>query len=212
MTKSKGILPARAAWTAEQDAILTKRYPSEKTADIAQTLNLKIHVVYKRATTLGLKKSQAFFASAASGRTDGKRGNATRFKKGGESWNLGKKGMDFGGKETRFKPGNKPHNYMPVGSEKMADGYLWIKIADPKTWKQKHYLVWKEAHGEYPKKGFLLHFKDGNQLNIALENLEILSRQEWILRNTIQQYPTPLKELIRLSAKLKRNINEHQQS
>lgn len=211
MTKSKGILPPRTIWTPAQDAILTSRYPNEKTDVIAQALGLKVHIVYKRATTLGLKKSDAFFSSEASGRTNGQHGGATRFKKGGTSWNLGKKGLDFGGKETRFKPGASPHNYMPVGSEKIADGYVWVKLADPKTWKQKHHIVWKDIHGEYPKKGFVLHFKDGNRLNIAPDNLELLSRKEWILRNTIQQYPAPLKQLIRLNAKLRRKVNEHEQ-
>jgi hypothetical protein len=198
-------------WTFEQDAILTQRYPNEKAAIIAMDLGRAVHSIYARAKQLKLRKSVEFLASEASGRTNGSQGAATRFSKGGASWNLGKKGLDIGGKETRFKLGQMPHNHMAVGSEKIADGYVWVKLAEPKTWKQKHHLVWKEAHGDYPPKGFVLAFKDGNRMNVALENLELLSRQDWIQRHTIHQYPEPLKEVIRLSAKLRRKLNVDEQ-
>lgn len=210
MTKSKGIRAARIEWTAQHDALLAQRYPNEKAGAIASDMGRTVHCIYARATKLKLCKSAEFFASAASGRTNGSQGAATRFNKGGTSWNKDKKGLQIGGIETRFKAGQMPHNHMPVGSEKLADGYVWVKLAEPKTWKQKHHLVWKAAHGSYPPKGFLLAFRDGNQQNTALENLELISRQEWMRRNTIHQYPEPLKEVIRLSAKLRRKLNANQ--
>lgn len=210
MTKSRNILAPRMYWTANHDALLTTRYPDEKAGIIARDMGRTVHCVYARAKKLKLRKSAEFFASAASGRSNGSIGAATRFNKGGTSWNLGKKGLQIGGIETRFKPGQMPHNHMPVGSERIVDGYVWVKLAEPKTWKQKHYLVWKDAYGSYPQKGFLLAFRDGNQLNVALENLELFSKEEWMKRNTIHQYPEPLKEVIRLSAKLRRKLNANQ--
>lgn len=207
MTKSKGILAPRINWTAERDAMLIQRYPNEKAGIIAKDMGIAVCCVYGRAKKLKLCKSAEFFASDASGRTNGSQGAATRFSKGGASWNRGIKGLDIGGKATRFKSGHMPHNHMAVGSEKIADGYIWVKLAEPKTWKQKHYLVWKEAHGSYPPKGFVLAFRDSNQMNTALDNLDLVSRQDWIKRNTIHQYPEPLKEVIRLSAKLRRKLN-----
>jgi len=207
MTKSRGILAPRFDWSEEQDEILIQRYPNEKAELIAKDMGCAVHCIYKRATKLKLCKSTEFLASDASGRTNGSQGTATRFSKGGASWNLGKKGLDIGGKQTQFKPGQLPHNHMSVGSEKIADGYVWVKLAEPNIWKQKHHMVWKEAHGSYPSKGSVLAFKDGNRMNMAPENLELLTRQEWIKRHTIHQYPEPLKEVIRLSAKLRRKLN-----
>lgn len=207
MTKSKGILPPRKKWSADEDAILSERYPNERAADIAKTLGVQLHILYARAKKLGLEKSEEFKASEASGRTNGKHGQAYRFPKGNASWNKGRKGLAIGGVETQFKKGAKPHNYKQIGSERIVDGYLYVKTEDPNKWVQKHYLVWQEKTGALPPKGSVLAFKDGNKMNFAFENLELLSRNEWMSRNTIHQYPEPLKEVIRLSQKLRRKLN-----
>lgn len=98
-------------------------------------------------------------------------------------WNKGKKGVTCGGKETQFGKGRKPWNYRPVGSERTnVDGYVEIKIADPKTWKAKHVLLWEAAHGPIPK-GHVVIFADGNKQNVTLENLLLLSRRELAVMN-----------------------------
>lgn len=39
-------------------------------------------------------------------------------------------------------------NTKPVGTErKRADGYIWVKIAEPNTWKEKHVLLYESVHG-----------------------------------------------------------------
>ncbi len=79
---------------------------------------------------------------------------------------------------TEFKPGNRPQTYRPVGSERITtDGYWEVKIADPKTWRGKHILVWEALHGPRPK-GHVIVFGDGNKLNVAPENLVLVSRAE----------------------------------
>ncbi len=101
------------------------------------------------------------------------------YPKGNVPWNKGKK-WDSGGRshETRFKPGQMPHNHRPVGSERITkDGYVEIKIAEPKTWRCKHVVVWESIHGPRPK-GHKVIFADGNHRNFDPENLILVSSAE----------------------------------
>ena len=89
-------------------------------------------------------------------------------------------------KHTFFKKGERRgaanNNYVPIGHETIrADGYTWVKIAE-KTWEQKHRLIYQEHRGPIPK-GQLVIFKDGNPLNLAIDNLELISRKELVVRN-----------------------------
>ena len=94
------------------------------------------------------------------------------------------KGLNFGGKETQFKPGDMPWNYRPVGTERVStDGYLEVKVADPKTWKAKHRIIWEEANGPIPK-GHVVIFADGDRQNVALDNLLMISQRELSVLNT----------------------------
>ena len=105
------------------------------------------------------------------------------FKKGLTPWNKGMKGLQIGGKETQFKKGNRPHNWQPVGTERInAEGYIDIKIAEPSKWKSKHYIIWEESKGKVPK-GYVLIFGDGNRQNVQLDNLILVSRAQLALLN-----------------------------
>ncbi|MFT9004950.1 MAG: HNH endonuclease signature motif containing protein [Liquorilactobacillus hordei] len=84
--------------------------------------------------------------------------------------------------ETMFKPGNRPNNWMPVGTiRKKADGYFYKKIKNDglfqRRWKQLHRIIWEEAKGPIPK-GQKLIFLDGNKEHVKLNNLALVSLQE----------------------------------
>lgn len=75
----------------------------------------------------------------------------------------------------RFTKNQRPHNFMPVGAEVIRDdGYLWRKIAEPRTWKQVHILMWEEANGPL-KKGEKVTFLNGDRMDIRLENLALIT-------------------------------------
>ncbi len=79
---------------------------------------------------------------------------------------------------TMFKKGNRPHNYRPVGSERFGkDGYLEVKVADPKTWKGKHVAIYEKHFGPIPK-GSKVIFLDRNKMNFDIENLALVTSAE----------------------------------
>ncbi|MGM0776935.1 MAG: HNH endonuclease signature motif containing protein [Bacillota bacterium] len=105
------------------------------------------------------------------------------FKKGCTPVNKGTKGLyNVGGNSTSFKPGQKPKNYVPVGSERIdTDGYTLIKVQDEgpwhKRWKHKHKILWEEANGPIPK-GHCLIFLDRNKQNLSLDNLQLITKKQ----------------------------------
>ena len=112
-----------------------------------------------------------------------------RIKPGNVPPNKGKRGISYPGMEaTQFKRGQLPFNYMPVGSERVnGDGYTDVKIADPRTWKAKHVLMWEAENGPVPK-GHKLVFGDGDKRNITLENILLVTNAEMAVLNKFKLY------------------------
>jgi hypothetical protein len=104
-----------------------------------------------------------------------------RFKPGNVPVNKGIKGG--GWEPTQFKKGQKPHNYKPIGTERVnGEGYVDIKVADPNKWRAKHVLVWEKENGPIPK-GHVIIFGDRNRRNYGLDNLILVSRKQLALLN-----------------------------
>lgn len=208
---------SRINWTPEQETLLRDRYPHEHTASLAESLGYSVQQVYTKAGSLGLRKTAEFLASALACRL--RRGDnvgaAHRFKPGHKTWNRGIK-FDSGGRshETRFKPGQKPHTWNPVGHERMSkEGYLERKIADTGVTKrdyvQVHRLVWMARHGDIPA-GHIISFKDGNKRNFDIGNLECISRRELMARNTVHNYGKEIAQLVQLRGAVTRQINKRE--
>lgn len=158
--------------------------------------------VYRKAKALLLKKDPTVIA-------------ATRFKPGQEPWNSGTH-FASGGRsvETRFKPGNKPHTWRPIGTELISkEGYLERKVTDTGVTEHDyvpvHHLVWREAGREIPK-GSVLVFRDGDKRNFAIDNLELVTRQELMRRNSIHNCGPEIAQLIQLRGAISRQINQRE--
>ena len=65
-----------------------------------------------------------------------------------------------------------------------------------------------KANGKIPK-GMIVVFKDGNTMNCVIENLELISFSENMRINSIYRFPQEVREVIRLTGKLKRKIKKH---
>ena len=124
-----------------------------------------------------------------------------RFQKGDIPFNKGKSQKDYMSaesiektKKTRFKKGQPPINWRPVGSERITkDGYTEIKIAEPNVWELKHKVLWEREHGSIPPKHVVI-FADGNKENLDINNLMLISREKLLIMNT--------NELIKKDAEL----------
>ncbi len=206
-------------WTDSEIEILKRDYPKVEAKIIASTLNKGYFSVLNKAWALGLKKDKSFFT--VMGERLKESGKSHRFKKGQIPINKGKKQIEFMNSEaiertkaTRFKTGNLPHNtkpdgYITIRKDKRGILYKWIK----KEGKMQpyHLWVWKINRNEI-QKGFNVVFKDSNTLNCVIDNLECISNEENMKRNTIHKYPTELKSEIRKVSKLKKVINKIEQS
>lgn len=158
-------------WTDEHKEFLKKNYPGRSRKEL--------HVLFNNYFDLDLTLDQVVGAVK---RLKLKNGSDGRFPKGHIPVNKGKKGMG-GYPPTQFKKGHKPHNYLPVGTERVnGDGYIDIKIADPNKWKAKHRILWEEAHGPIPDDHVLI-FADKDKLNCQLDNLMLVTRAQAAVLN-----------------------------
>ena len=199
-------------WTEREVRILRRAYPRLPTAALEAKLKRPITHIYAKANNEGIHKSAAYFATPASGRFAGRHGLATRFKPGNVPWNLGMS-YQAGGRaaETQFKPGARPHSWLPIGSERITtDGLRQRKLTDtgypPRDWVPVHRLLWESHHGPVPR-GCLIVFRDRDRTHIAIDNLECITRAENMHRNTCHRYPKEVARLVQLRGALVRQIN-----
>lgn len=222
MTRSRSIYQPRVDWAAERDAELVRRYPGERTADIAADFGLSLAQVYSRATRLGLAKDKAVIADMARQRTaDPQHGSrAHRFKKGLVPANKGLRRPGWAPGDmsvTQFKRGQSPHNTQPIGSYRIdKDGTLQRKISNAtgnasQRWRSEHELAWIAAHGPVPSKHIVV-FKKGQRTNvlaeITLDKIECISFAENMRRNSCHNHGPEVAQLIQLRGAITRQINQ----
>jgi hypothetical protein len=219
MSKSTG---KKRFWTEAEMQLLTRWYADVRTDLIAQQLGWPVKRVLAKANALGLHKSRELIAEMARERTNkpGHGSHAHRIKPGSVPHNKGVKrppGWSPGNMaKAQFKPGARPHTWVPVGSYRIVDGQLQRKVNDDPgptgvRWFPVSRLVWEAAHGPVPK-GRIVVFRAGQHStvaeNITLDALECITRRELIKRNSVHTiYPPELARLVQLRGALNRKIN-----
>lgn len=211
----------RHLWTKRESALLRRRYPHEKTQRIADDLGLRLHVVYAKATSMGLEKTAKYLASpdASRLRRGDNIGAQYRFGKGHvpankglrrPGWSVGRGRMQ----STQFKKGQKPHNTrFAIGDTRInTDGYIDRKIrgdlVGANNWRPLHRILWEKARGPVPP-GHLVAFSDGNKLNCVLENLELMTLADNARRNVMwRKMPKELANILALRSAVQRQINK----
>ncbi len=212
----------RRYWTEAEIELLRRFYADALTADLAAALGRTIARVQAKANALGLRKSLELIAETARRRTQapGHGSKATRFNKGQTPHNKGLKRPEGWAPgrmaQSQFKPGNKPHTWLPVGTFRIVEGVLERKFSDEPgppgaRWRSYARLVWEAAHGPMPP-GHAVVFKPGRQTTdpelVTLDAVELIRRQELMRRNNVHtQYPAELVPLVRLRAAITRQIN-----
>ena len=183
-------------WTAWEIEYIRKEYPNRSNADLAEFLHRQPRAIQLKAHTLGIKKSPEFALAQR---------ELNQFKKGQAPHNKGKKRRFWASDEAQqrmakgqFKPGEcrkTSPTYRPIGHEKVyADGYVWIITEHGR--KQKHRVVWEQAHGPIPP-DHCVKFKDGNRMNCSLDNLYLVSRADHARETRAALSPEQKKEIMR---------------
>lgn len=130
-------------YTEEMRQFISNNVKGISNAELAGLFNKRFHT---NVTTSQIKayKANHHLSSGLTG----------HFVKGQPSHNKGKKGIHYLGSEKGwFSRGHMPHNHKPVGSERISkDGYVEVKVAEPKKWRLKHNVIWENANGKIPKK------------------------------------------------------------
>jgi hypothetical protein len=206
----------RRYWTTGEEDIMRRLYPVTPTKQVAAIVGRNERQVFNKAHDMGLDKDPEYLASADACRIH--RGShpgskKTQFKAGHKTWNKGIR-WDAGGRsvETRFKPGQKPHSWNPIGHERVTkDGYRERKMTDTGVTRHDyvglHHLLWEEHNGPVPK-GHAVIFRDGNKENITIENLELVTRAELMRRNSVHNYGPEIARLHQLKGAITRQINK----
>ncbi|CAB4144424.1 HNH nuclease [uncultured Caudovirales phage] len=204
----------RNFWTEQELKFLKDNYSDMQTKDIATILGRKISGVYGKAYELKIGKSKKYMKAMLE--RESKRlaefGKNYQFKKGNLPYNYGQKmskEMYDKLKPTMYKKGNKPTNIKKKGDERIDhEGYTYVKLADS-NWVLKHRLIWEDVNGPIPADSIVI-FIDKNITNFDIKNLQLITKAENMLRNTIHQYPEPIQSIIKLNNKLKKQINAKQ--
>ena len=191
---------SRRFWTKEEETRLRELYPDTGNKELEKTFHRSKRALALKAKKIGLRKSEKFMQSI-------------RFQKGIIPHNKGQPFPSKGrAKETQFKKGCLPHNWKPIGTERIAkDGYIERKVSDTRTkndWIPVQSIVWTQAHGEIPK-GHIVVFKNKNKTDFRIDNLELISRNENMRRNSFHtKYPPEIQRVIQLRGALNRQIRK----
>lgn len=187
--------------TKEQHDYLVSIQKNKTSRDVANKMNQKF----------GLSLTEKQIKSYR-GNNNLNSGLTGRFEKGRVPYNKGKKLPNMPENSGQFKKGNKPPNYLPVGTINFTtDGYPKEKIADPNKWVLKHRKVWEDNFGPIPE-GYSVCFLDGDKTNYDISNLILLSNEELARMNQNNYFSTD-PELTKLGAgitKLSRKIKQQE--
>lgn len=209
---------ARSLWAPELLEILDLMYPGQRTQDLADFIGIPLARVHAMANARGLRKSPELVQQMARDRLTSEHPAADhKFKKGHQSWNTGRKGINYPGMvATQFKRGARPHTWQPVGTYRVSgDGQLERKVndlpgANHVRWHPVARLVWQAAHGPVPK-GHMVVFRPGTKTKvleqITLDKLECISRAENARRNHPNSSNPALARLVQLKGAITRQVN-----
>ena len=169
VVKNKG---PQHIWSDEEKQYLAEITPGRGHKEIQSMMSCKFGFDYTRDQIKG-----------AITRNKLNTGRTGRFEKGRATWNKGTKGLTKAN-VTSFKKGQKPHNYKPLGSERITkDGYCEIKVSDTgRRWRPKHVLIYEKHHGKVPK-GSAVIFLDGDKRNFDIDNLYLVTRSQLAMLN-----------------------------
>lgn len=169
--KSKRFEPS-----AEERRFIQDHYKGKSTQDLIAEMEKEFHKKYDYEKIRGYKKRNKLAS-----------GFVSRFQKGivpytkGKTWNqyMSPEGQKRA-RSTAFVKGTRPHNYLPVGSEKLRkqkNGCYWFVKVAPGAWALKQRVIYEKLYGPIPK-GKVVSFLDGDFNNFDPDNLILIDQAE----------------------------------
>lgn len=206
----------KTSFTKKEDRFIKANYLTMPVKTMASALNRSHTGVQYALRRLGLTIPRELIEA---------RKQASRIQPGASPPNKGKKQIDYMSAEaiertalTRFKKGDIPatafdkdgiitirHDHPDRANGGRAYKYVRLSLG---VWKPLHTHTWEQVNGPLPE-GHCLWFRDLDSMNCDLSNLELITRQENMARNTIQRFPPELISTIKILSKLKKTIKNH---
>lgn len=188
---------SRRPWTDDDKDFMRENYPHMTNPEIAEALGRTVAAVARRGKQMGLSKTAETRARVNSR-------NSSKPRR-----------VSPASRRTQFRSGQQPRNTEPLGAESWtSNGYRIRKVAhhgkQHERWRPVHHLVWEEHYGAVPD-GYIIVFRDGDQTNVSVENLEIISRAQRMHQNSVWRYPQPLAEAMRMLGQHRRRIREKEE-
>lgn len=200
----------------KEDKIIIQEYLTTPLKSLAKKINRSDTYVRGRLKRLGLIIPSEIIE---------KRKLDSRKKKRDIPKNKGLKQVDYMSpeaiekvKNTQFKKGCIPHNALGIKDGEIrvryahkhrgTPPYKWIRISLGK-WKMYHVHLWEQIHGKVPN-GSIVVFKDKDTMNTAIDNLECITMEENMVRNSIHRYPEELKRTIQALSSINRKIKKYE--
>jgi hypothetical protein len=147
-------------WTDDEINKLVMLWPNNLTHEIAAILGRTHGAVRSQARALKLKRSPAYYVKKA------KHCKARQ------------------GISTRFEKGQLPHNTIKgrVHYICQSTGPMYRAPGERSNWQPIKKLIWEHHNGPMPK-STILRMIDGNEWNLALENIICITRAEHVIIN-----------------------------
>jgi len=211
-------------WTPDEEALLRELYATTRTADLCQQFGgSSVARISAKANAIGLRKTPELLSAMARERTTapGHASQRHRWAPGSQPWNTGLTGVVGTHPATRacqFRPGNRPHTWVPIGSFRIVadDMVLEQKFSDAKgspraRWRSYAAIVWEREHGPIPADHIVV-FRPGMKTfepdEITADKLECITRAQNMARNTFRRHGPEVARLVQLRGVLSRAINQ----
>jgi HNH endonuclease len=197
------ICPMTKTWTESEMDELRALFPNTPNKELATKFNCTLYVIRNIACKNGLKKSEAYMEDYLKNKAHQ---HLPKYNKGQTSWCKGTKGVMTNGVETRFKKGQIPHNIKPIGHLSICKGYITIKTEE--GYKKLHRVIWEQHNGKIPPLKLVI-FKDGNNRNFDIDNLQLVDKVHHMLKHHPMKYPQDIKDAINIKREIIKYINKH---
>lgn len=138
------------------------------------------------------------------------------YKKPGHTpYNTGLKQKDYMSAEaikrsaqSRFKKGGIPPNTLKLNTivqRKDSNGKLYAYIKTAKGFESYQRYLWEKNFGKV-KENHIISFKDNDTNNFDLQNLEMISKEENMLRNSKSDFPKEIIPTLVLINRIKKQL------